>query len=124
MIVLEDPTLVNQTLLIGRDVAVGGNRLLEGSDGGIEGNLNGKLGTIGAANVDVDVDTVGGVRLRGTFSGSFTTSHGVVVGSKHGRRIRSHSTGLNRKRNRNPNPRTIGEEEEAKSEILSWEFEK
>lgn len=84
LIVLEDPTLVNQTLLLSRDVAVPSDSILKGSDGGIEANLNGKLGTIGASNVDVD--SVVGLRLRRTLSGS-VTSHGVL-GSKHGRQIK------------------------------------
>lgn len=81
LIILEDPTLVNQALLIRGYITIVSNRLLEGSDGGIEANLNGKLGTIGTA--DVDVDFVCGVPLcGGTLSGSVITSH--VVRPKHG----------------------------------------
>ncbi|KAK7277569.1 hypothetical protein RJT34_22584 [Clitoria ternatea] len=73
-----DPTFVNQTLLISRDIAVVNDDILEGYDGGIEPNLNRKLGTIGAANVDADSIGSGGVRLcRGTL-GSNVTSYGVV----------------------------------------------
>lgn len=116
LIVLEDPSLVNQTLLFGGDVAVASDDLLEGSDGGIEANLNGKLRTIGASNVDVDSSSIGGVgfRRRTTLNGT-VTSHGVAsLRQKHGRRIRS-QTPQREKGDRNPNPRTI-----EGSEIGNW----
>lgn len=70
LIILQDATLVYEALLLGRDVAAASGGIFEGTDGGIDGNLNGKLGTVGAANVDVDVDPFG--FLNGT-----VTSHGV-----------------------------------------------
>jgi len=64
--------------LISRDIAVLSNNILEGNNGGIEANLNGKFGTIGTTNVDLN-SSVGGLLLRGGFSGC-VTSHGGVGG--------------------------------------------
>jgi hypothetical protein len=75
LIILKDPTLINQTLLISRDITVLSNNILKGTNGGIEANLNGKFGTIGTTNVDLN--SVGGLLLRRSISGS-VTSHGVV----------------------------------------------
>lgn len=76
LIILQDATLVYEALLLGRDVAAASGGIFEGTDGGIDGNLNGKLETVGAANVDVDVDPFG--FLNGT-----VTSHGVSREARH-----------------------------------------
>lgn len=77
LIVLEDPTFINQTLLFSGDIAILSDSVLKGSNGGIEANLNGKLGAIGTANVDLN--SFGGFWLRRSFSGC-VTSHGVLGG--------------------------------------------
>ena len=64
LIVLEDPTLVNEPLLIGRRIGFLSENAFEGSHGGIEANLNGKLRTVGATDVDIDsISAVGFVRI-------------------------------------------------------------
>ena len=64
LIVLEDPTLVNEPLLIGRRIGFLSENAFEGSNGGIEANLNGKLRTVGATDVDIDsISAVGFVRI-------------------------------------------------------------
>jgi len=45
--------------LISRDIAVLSNNILEGNNGGIEANLNGKFGTIGTTNVDLNSSVSG-----------------------------------------------------------------
>jgi len=59
LIILKNPSLINQTLLISRDIAVLSNNILEGNNGGIEANLNGKFGTIGTTNVDLNSSVSG-----------------------------------------------------------------
>lgn len=74
MIVLQYATSVNEALLFSGDVAVASDDILEGIDGGIDGNLDRKLGTVRAANVDVDVDVDPFGFLNGT-----VTSHALRV---------------------------------------------
>lgn len=73
LIVLQYATLVNEALFRCGDVTVPRDEILEGLDGGFEGNLNRKLGTVGAANVDVDAFN----SLR--FLNCTVTSHGVSL---------------------------------------------
>lgn len=85
LIVLEDPTLVNEPLLIGRRIGFLSENAFEGSNGGIEANLNGKLRTVGATDVDIDsISTVGFVRIvhSSITSHSLSSTPHTLVNSK------------------------------------------
>jgi len=71
LIVLQNATLVNEALLFDGHVAVASNEILEGTNDGIKGSLNGKLRAVRTANIDVDIDPFG--FLNGT-----VTTHDVV----------------------------------------------
>lgn len=79
LIVLQDPALVNQPLLIGRNVAFRREDFLERSNGGFEANLNGELGAIRALDVDVDLDSMSAVGLG-------SVVHRTLTSSSHSRR--------------------------------------
>lgn len=65
--------------MIGGDVTITGDKVLEQSDGGIEGDLDAEFGAIGAPNVDVN--GVRGLRiLNGTVA-----SHGMLLLPRCGR---------------------------------------
>lgn len=73
LIVLQNATLVNEALLFGGYVAAASNKILKGTNDGINRSLNGKLGAVRGANIDVDFDPFG--FLNGT-----VTSHDVFRG--------------------------------------------
>lgn len=78
LIVLEDPTLVNEPLLIGQRIGFLSENAFEGSNGGIKANLNGKLRTAGATDVDIDsISAAGFVRIVH----SSITSHSSLLHS-------------------------------------------
>ncbi|KAM4096182.1 hypothetical protein ACJW30_08G086000 [Castanea mollissima] len=78
LIVLEDPTLVNEPLLVGRRIGFLSENAFEGSNGGIKANLNGKLRTAGATDVDIDsISAAGFVRIVH----SSITSHSSLLHS-------------------------------------------
>lgn len=90
LIVLEDPTLVNEPLLIGRRIGFLSENVFEGSNGGIEANLDGKLRTVGATDVDIDsISTVGFVRIVHSSITSHSLSPLSLSNSKKKKNYRS-----------------------------------
>jgi len=73
LIILQNATLVNEALLFDGYIAIASNEILEGTNDGINGSLNGKLRAVRAANIDVDADPFG--FLNGT-----VTSHDAFRG--------------------------------------------
>lgn len=74
LIVLQNATLVNEALLFDGYVAIASNEILERTNDGINGSLNGKLRAVRAANIDVDADSFEFLN-NGT-----VTSHDVLRG--------------------------------------------